>query len=80
MALKSGQKLAAVCLPEPRGPVIRGGEHASSVRAKNSACNLATVALECGQEFAGVGLPKARRLVAGGGEHALSVRAKDRAS
>jgi hypothetical protein len=54
VALESGQKLAALSLPEPRGIVIRCGEHAPAVRAKHRARNLAGVALESGNELAGV--------------------------
>ena len=79
MALESGQELAAVSLPEPRGMVIRGGEHAAAVWAEHRAPNRAAMALESGQELAAVGLPEPRSLVLRGGEHAAAVWAEDRA-
>ena len=79
VALESGQELAALSLPEPRGFVIRCGEHPPAVRAKDRAINPAGVALESGQELAALSLPEPRGLVLRGGEHPPAVRAKDRA-
>jgi hypothetical protein len=64
--------------PEPRGLVLRGGEHPPAVRAKNRAINFAGVALESDQELAALSLPEPRGLVVRGGEHPPAVRAKDR--
>jgi hypothetical protein len=46
VAFESGQKLAALGLPEPRGTVVRGGEHPPVVRAKDRGPNPSGVALK----------------------------------
>ena len=68
MAMESGQELAAVGLPEPRGAVVRGGEHPAAVRTEDRAPNRATMALENGQKLAAVNLPEPCSTILRGGE------------
>jgi hypothetical protein len=46
LPLSCSRNLAALSLPQPRGRVIRGGEHTPAIRAKDRAMNIAGVALE----------------------------------
>src|SRR6516164_9731672 len=64
--------------PESCRPIVRGGQHAVSVRAEDRARNTAGVALENRQGLAGLGIPKPRGVVCRDGQHAVSTRAKGR--
>jgi hypothetical protein len=58
MALESGQQLAAVCVPEPRGPVVGGGQDALLIGGELRAVNGPFMALESGQQLSGVCVPE----------------------
>jgi hypothetical protein len=74
MAFESGQELAALNFPGPRGLVLGGGQHPLAVWTKDRAIDHVVV-LERGQElagdngYAGLRLPEPRGRVSSDGEH-----------
>ena len=63
-------------LPEPRRPVITGGDHKSSIRAECGATNGPLMTQGLADGFARRRLPEPRRPVLTGGDHKSSIPAE----